>query len=49
MARKLLVANQKTGKWLGIGATVLGAVLLWDAHEHRGRKRPFLLKWLPAG
>lgn len=49
MARKVLVANQNTGKWLGIAATVVGAVLLWDAHEHRGRKRPFLLKWLPAG
>lgn len=50
MARaKPYVRSQSTAMWLGVGATVIGAVLLWDAHEHRGRKRPFVLRWIPSG
>jgi hypothetical protein len=49
MTRKLIVQDPTAGKWLGIAVTVAGAVLLWDAYEKRGRKRPFLLKWIPGG
>ena len=48
MARKVWVRNQRTALWLGVGGVVVGAGLIWDAHEHRGKARPFWLKFLPG-
>ena len=33
---------------LGVGAIVVGSVLLWDAFEGSGNSRPFWLKLLPG-
>jgi hypothetical protein len=44
--RKPLLANRDAALYLGIGAWLLGSVLLWDAWEHRGRSRPFAFKLL---
>jgi hypothetical protein len=46
---KPYVRKQSHALWLGVGATIAGALLLWDGYEHRGKKRPFLLRWIPAG
>lgn len=45
---KPMVADQKTALWLGVGFYLLGSLFLWDAHEARGKGRPFLLRWLPG-
>jgi hypothetical protein len=43
MARPL-VANRETAIALGLALWLGGAVLLWDAFEHRGQKRPFAMR-----
>jgi len=30
--------------WVGIGLVVAGAYVLYDAHEARGRQRPFWMR-----
>lgn len=42
------IANQRTAFWLGVGFYLAGTFCLWDAHEHRGKDRPFILRWLPG-
>jgi hypothetical protein len=46
--RKPWVANRSVALWGGVGAYLLGSVLLYDAYERRGRERPFLLRFLPS-
>jgi hypothetical protein len=46
MARPVLPQN--CALILGYGGIVLGALCLWDAYERRGRRRPFLTKFLPG-
>jgi hypothetical protein len=41
-----LTAGQQTA--LGVGIAVLGAWLVHEANEGRGRRRPFLLHLLPV-
>jgi hypothetical protein len=49
MARsRPFIKNQQTAFWLGIGLYLAGTWCLWDAHEHRGKNRPFALRWLPG-
>lgn len=46
--RRPLVKDRRTAMWLGIGFYLAGSLLLWDAHEHRGRDRPFAYRFLPG-
>ena len=45
---KPLIADQRTALWLGVAVYLAGTACLWDAHENRGRQRPFVLRWLPG-
>ncbi len=45
----MIARTHNEGKALGIILSVLGAVMLWDAYERRGRSRPFASKFLPGG
>lgn len=49
MARKPWVKDHSTAAVGGCVLITLGALLLWDAYEGRGRKRPFAAKFLPGG
>lgn len=43
MARPL-VANRETALALGLALWLAGAVLLWDAYERRGQRRPLAIR-----
>ena len=43
------IANRHHALVLGYGGILFGALALWDAYEGRGRRRPFLTKFLPGG
>ncbi|MFL6144518.1 MAG: hypothetical protein ACJ72N_21980 [Labedaea sp.] len=49
MSRRPLVHDRELALCLGLAAYVVGAVLLWDAFEGRGRGKPFWVKLLPSG
>lgn len=44
MSRQPIIRNRDTALWLGLAAWGIGTVLLWDAWEHRGIKRPWAFK-----
>jgi hypothetical protein len=44
MARRPLIRDHRHALGLGLALTVAGAYLIWDAHEGRGRTRPFYLR-----
>lgn len=44
MARPVLIRDQETAVIVGLGLTLLGAYVLWDAFEGRGRSRPFAMR-----
>lgn len=44
VGRRPLVANRDAALYLGIGAWLVGTLLLWDAWEHRGNQRPLLFR-----
>jgi hypothetical protein len=46
--RKPIVPDRRTAIVLGLGAYLLGSLLLWDAYENRGRSRPFATRFLPG-
>ena len=48
MTRRPLVHDRELALLLGLAAYTLGAVLLWDAFEGRGTRKPFWTKFLPA-
>ncbi len=48
MASKLLVADSKLGGLLGAALIVAGVILLDDAYGKRGKKPPFIMKFLPG-
>jgi hypothetical protein len=43
------IADRRVSLALGYGGILIGALSLWDAYERRGRRRPFLTKFLPGG
>lgn len=45
MSRSPLISDQRTELYAGLALTAAGAFLLWEAHEKRGVKRPFLLRF----
>ena len=46
--KRPLVRDRQTALMLGATAYVVGAVLLWDAFEGRGKGKPFWTKLLPG-
>lgn len=46
--RPLHFANQRTAVWVGIAFYLAGSWCLWDAHERRGKDRPFSFRFLPG-
>lgn len=44
-----VVANRHLALAAGIAMVVAGAFLLTDAYERRGRRRPFVMRFLPGG
>ncbi len=48
MTGRPVVPDRRTALLAGVGFLVLGSYLLYDAYEHRGRTRPFALRWLPG-
>jgi hypothetical protein len=47
-SRRPVIKSQKTALWAGVGFYLAGTWCLWDAHEHRGKSRPYYLRWLPG-
>lgn len=43
-----MIKDRELAKTLGVIAYVIGAVLLWDAFEGRGKGKPFWTKLLPG-
>lgn len=48
MSRRPVVPDRRTAMLAGFGFVTLGAWLLYDAYEARGRQRPFLTRFLPG-
>lgn len=46
--RRPWIADRNVALWTGVIATLVGALCLYDAHERRGRERPFALRFLPV-
>lgn len=42
------IRDAKVAFWGGLLFYLAGSLLLWDAHEHRGKTRPFTLRFLPG-
>lgn len=43
-----MIRNRRTALLLGYGGILLGSLALYDAYEHRGKDRPFAVKFLPT-
>lgn len=43
-----LIPDRRAALVLGYGGILVGALALWDAYEVRGKRRPFLTKFLPG-
>lgn len=43
-----VVSDQRTAILGGIACITLGAFLLYDAYDARGKSRPFALRFLPG-
>lgn len=48
MSPRPVVPDRRTAQLAGVSFVCLGAWLLYDAYEARGRTRPFLMKLLPG-
>ena len=48
MTRRPYIKDRRCALLLGYGGILVGALALWDAYEQRGRRRPFLTKFLPG-
>lgn len=48
MSRRPVVPDRRTALLAGAALVTLGAWLLYDAYEARGRSRPFALRLLPG-
>lgn len=42
------IRDRQTAVMLGVGLYLAGTFVLWDAFEHRGASRPFVMRWLPG-
>ncbi|MGW3926342.1 hypothetical protein [Streptomyces sp. NPDC005093] len=43
-----VIRDRRAALLVGYGGIVIGALALWDAYELRGKRRPFLTKFLPG-
>jgi hypothetical protein len=43
-----VIPDRRAALLIGYGGIIVGALALWDAYELRGKKRPFLTKFLPG-
>lgn len=43
-----LVGDPQAAKLAGVACIVVGAFLLYDAYDARGKSRPFALRFLPG-
>jgi len=41
--------NRNTALWIGFAAYAVGTLALWDAYEHRGKGRPFAMRFVSGG
>lgn len=48
MSRGPLIPDRRTAVLAGFAFVSLGAFLLYDAYEARGRQRPFVTRFLPG-
>jgi hypothetical protein len=47
-SRRPVFKDQRTAFWVGIAFYLAGSLALYDAHERRGKDRPFSLRFLPG-
>jgi hypothetical protein len=43
-----IIRDRRAALCLGYGGILVGALALWDAYERRGKRRPFVTKFLPG-
>jgi hypothetical protein len=48
VTRGPVIPDRRTAQLAGVGFICLGAFLLYDAYEARGRSRPFAMRFLPG-
>lgn len=48
MSRSPVVPDRQMAVLGGVACMTLGAFLLYDAYDARGRSRPFLMRFLPG-
>lgn len=48
MSGRPIIPDRRTAQLAGYGFVLVGAFLLWDAYEARGRPRPFVSRFLPG-
>ncbi|HLY82050.1 MAG TPA: hypothetical protein VKQ71_03640 [Acidimicrobiales bacterium] len=48
MAGRRIIKNQRLAFWTGVAMTLAGSVILYDALEARGQRRPWLVHLLPG-
>lgn len=49
MARqRRYIKNRKVAQYGGYGLILAGSAMLYDAYENRGRRRPFISKFVPG-
>lgn len=44
MGSRPILANRDAALYLGLAAWAVSTVLLWDAWEHRGQRRPWAMR-----
>lgn len=49
MSNRPLFRNRDTSLYVGAGLLVLGTVLVYDAYERRGQRRPWMLRVATIG
>lgn len=49
MSRSPFIYDRTMALVLGYGGIIIGALALYDAYELRGKRRPFMTKFLPGG
>jgi hypothetical protein len=42
------VKDRRVAIWAGLGLSLAGSLLLYDAYDHRNKTRPFAMRFLPG-